>query len=52
MTMFRASEAVLVIPLMEELFWRSFSIRYIIERDLERVPLGLFPWPSFLLTVV
>lgn len=38
--------------LMEELFWRSFLIRSIIARDFEKVPLGLFTWASFLLTVV
>lgn len=52
MTMFRIGGAVLVVPLMEELFWRSFLIRYIIDRNFEQVPLGAFTWPSFLLTVV
>lgn len=31
MTIFRIAGAVLVVPLMEELFWRSFLIRYIID---------------------
>jgi hypothetical protein len=44
--------AVLVVPLIEKLFWCSFLIRYIIEKDLEKVPLELFTWPSFLLTAV
>lgn len=52
MTLFRIVGAVLVVPLMEELFWRSFLIRYIIDRDFEKVPLGVFTWASFLLTVV
>lgn len=52
MTLFRICGAVLVVPLMEELFWRSFLIRYIIDKDFQKVPLGLFSWPSFLLTVV
>lgn len=52
MTAFRIAGAVLVVPLMEELFWRSFLIRYIIDKDFDRVSLGDFTWTSFLLTVV
>jgi CAAX prenyl protease-like protein len=52
MTSFRVFGAVLVVPLMEELFWRSFLIRYIVDSDFEKVPLGRFTWVSFLLTVV
>jgi len=52
MTMFRVSGAVLVVPVMEELFWRSFLSRYIIDSDFKKVPLGSFSWASFLLTAV
>lgn len=52
MIMFRICGAVLVVPLMEELFWRSFLIRYIIDKNYERVSIGAFTWGSFLLTVV
>jgi len=52
MILFRIAGAVLVVPLMEELFWRSFLIRYIIDRDFENVRLGTFTWASFLITVV
>ncbi len=48
----RLSGAVIVVPLMEELFWRSFFIRYLIDQDFSKVPLGLFTWPSFLVTAV
>ncbi len=44
--------AVLVVPVMEELFWRSFLVRYICDTDFEKIPLGHFTWPSFLITVV
>jgi len=50
-TMFRVGGAVLVVPLMEELFWRSFLIRYIIDADFQKVPVGAFSRASFLLTV-
>ncbi|MFA7061879.1 MAG: CAAX prenyl protease-related protein [Pedobacter sp.] len=52
MTFFRVVGAVLVVPLMEELFWRSFLIRYIIDNNFEKVRIGTFTWTSFLLTVV
>lgn len=51
MILFRVAGAVLVVPLMEELFWRSFLIRYIIDKDFDTVPLGAFTWGSFLVTV-
>jgi CAAX prenyl protease-like protein len=48
----RLAGAVLVVPVMEELFWRSFLIRYIISPDFSRVAIGRFTWPSFLITAV
>jgi len=52
MALFKVFGAVLVVPLMEELFWRSFLLRYIINKNFEKVPMGSFTWPSFLLTVL
>lgn len=52
MALFRVFGAVLVVPLMEELFWRSFLLRYIVLKDFEKVPLGTFTWPSCLITVL
>jgi hypothetical protein len=49
---FRLAGAVIVVPFMEELFWRSFLIRYIINSDIEKVPIGLFTWSSFLISTV
>ncbi len=46
---FRLLGAALVVPIMEELFWRSFLLRYIINADFSKVAVGLFSWPSFLL---
>lgn len=31
---------VLLVPLFEELFWRSFLMRWIIDQDIARVPVG------------
>lgn len=52
LTAFRFVGAVLVVPVMEELFWRSFLIRYIHDPNFSAVPLGLFTWPSFLITAI
>jgi len=49
MTAVRVGGAVLVVPLMEEIFWRSFLLRYIINPVFSRVPLGTFTLPSFLI---
>ena len=38
--LFRAFGLVLVVPLMEELFWRSFLMRWIIDSEFEKVPVG------------
>lgn len=39
--------ASLVVPVMEELFWRSWLLRYLIDPDINRVPIGSFTWISF-----
>lgn len=46
---FRFAGAVLVVPVMEELFWRSFLMRYIINPDFECVRIGTFTLASFLI---
>ncbi|WP_224981890.1 CAAX prenyl protease-related protein [Geomonas agri] len=48
----RMAGAVLVVPLMEELFWRSFLLRYLVHPAFRSVRIGTFTWPSFLLTTV
>jgi hypothetical protein len=52
MTAARLAGAVLVVPFMEELFWRSFLIRYVIDNDFYKIPIGTFSWASFLITVL
>ena len=49
---FRLFGAVLVVPLMEELFWRSFLLRYLINSDFEGVAIGTFTWGSFIISAV
>lgn len=44
--------AVLIVPVMEELFWRSFALRFLIDTHFKRIPLGAFTWFSFILVSV
>jgi CAAX prenyl protease-like protein len=37
-----------VVPIMEELFWRSFLMRYLIDVNFRSVAMGAFTWLSFL----
>lgn len=37
-----------VVPVMEEVFWRSFLMRYLVDPDFRSVPLGTFTWFSFM----
>ena len=44
---FRLIGACLVVPIMEELFWRSFALRFLITSKIHSVPVGTFTWFSF-----
>ena len=44
---FRFVRLVVVVPLMEEIFWRGFLLRYLIDEKFDRVPFGTFSWLSF-----
>ena len=38
---------VIVVPLLEEIFWRGFLLRYLIKEDFTKVSFGTFSWFSF-----
>lgn len=42
--------STLVVPPLEEVFYRSFLYRYIAKPEFESVPLGQFKWMPFLVT--
>jgi len=44
--------AALVVPVMEELFWRSFLMRWIVSADFEKVDPRQSNFKSFLITVL
>jgi hypothetical protein len=43
----RLLRLIVVVPLLEEIFWRGFLLRYLIDEDFIRVPMGAFSWRSF-----
>lgn len=48
----RIAGSTLVVPPLEEVFYRSFLYRYIAKVDFQSVSLGQFAWTPFLLTAV
>ena len=43
---------VVVVPLVEEIFWRGFLLRYLIAEDFESVAFGAFTWVSFVIVTL
>jgi CAAX prenyl protease-like protein len=48
----RLMGATLIIPIVEELFWRSFALRFLIKSDFKSVSLGQFTWFSLLIVSI
>lgn len=44
---FRFLRLVIVVPLVEEIFWRGFLLRYFVNEKFHAVPFGTFSWLSF-----
>jgi uncharacterized protein len=38
----RSARAIIIVPIVEELFWRGWLMRWLIDHDFERVPLGSY----------
>jgi uncharacterized protein len=43
----RSLRAVIVVPIVEELFWRGWLMRWMIRQDFQRIPLGAYSALSF-----
>lgn len=43
----RVAGAALIVPIMEELFWKSFLVRYLVDKDITKVAPGTFTLLSF-----
>ncbi len=49
---FRVLRAVVIVPIVEELFWRGWLMRWLINADFRKVPMGAYaPW-SFWITAL
>lgn len=49
---FRFLRLVVVVPLIEEIFWRGFLLQYLINEKFDQVPFGTFSWVSFVAVTV
>jgi CAAX prenyl protease-like protein len=47
---FRTIRAATIVPIVEELFWRAWLMRWIINPDFEKVPLGAYAANAFWIT--
>jgi uncharacterized protein len=50
--LFRVLSSVVNVPVLEELFWRGWLMRWLVSRDFVRVPLGIYTRQSFWLVAV
>jgi CAAX protease family protein len=48
----RAAGSTLLVPVIEELFWRAWLMRWLIDRDFQRVALGAYLPSAFWLTAI
>jgi len=44
---FRFLRLAVVVPFVEEIFWRGFLLRYLVKEDFQSLPMGSFSWKSF-----
>lgn len=50
--LFRVARAVVVVPIVEELFWRGWLQRWLIQHDFQLVPPGSYTAQSFWITAI
>jgi CAAX protease family protein len=48
----RTARAVIIVPIVEELFWRAWLMRWVINPDFEKVPLGAYSALAFWITAL
>lgn len=44
---FRTLSASLMVPILEELFWRAWMLRWLVDKDFEKLPMGTSDRQSF-----
>ena len=50
--LFRTLRATTIVPIVEELFWRAWMMRWIVDPRFEKVPLGAYAANAFWITAV
>jgi CAAX prenyl protease-like protein len=48
----RMIRAVIIVPIVEELFWRAWLMRWLVDNDFEKVPLGKYTAQAFWIVAV
>jgi uncharacterized protein len=48
----RVASSVLLVPVIEELFWRGWVMRWLVDSDFRKVPLGAYTAGSFWLAAI
>jgi len=48
----RSARAILIVPIVEELFWRGWLMRWLIDTDFQKVPPGTYTPQAFWLVAV
>ncbi len=43
---------IILVPIMEELFWRGFALRYFTDEDITTVPIGVFSTRAFFIVTI
>ena len=49
---FRVLGSVVIVPMVEELFWRGWMMRWIVAKDFRRVPIGTYHTEAFWIVAV
>ena len=50
--LFRTLRAIVLVPIIEELFWRAWLLRWLVSPDFEKVPLGAYTASSMWLSAL
>ena len=50
--LFRTIRAAVLVPIIEELFWRAWLMRWLIDKDFHRVALGTYQAAAFAITAL
>lgn len=49
---FRTLRAIVIVPIVEELFWRGWMMRWLVSSNFHKLPLGVYTASSFWITAV